>query len=69
MIPLSIALAVRMIPPGILAECSEKARTVVAEGKPVNRVAAGIVVAAWVLLAGLTVYLLWGRCGRTFFVC
>jgi hypothetical protein len=51
---------VRMIPPAVLAECRQKARTVVAEGRPVNRVAAWVVLAAWVLLAGLAAYLLWG---------
>jgi uncharacterized membrane protein YkvA (DUF1232 family) len=57
---LGVALAVRMIPPVVLAECRQKARTVVAEGRPVNRVAAWVVLAAWVLLAGLAAYLLWG---------
>jgi uncharacterized membrane protein YkvA (DUF1232 family) len=45
LIPLGIALAIRMIPSGVLAECREKARTIAAEGKPVNRVAAVVVVA------------------------
>jgi uncharacterized membrane protein YkvA (DUF1232 family) len=45
LIPLGVALAVRMIPPEILAERREKARVIVARGKPVNRAAAGVVVA------------------------
>jgi uncharacterized membrane protein YkvA (DUF1232 family) len=40
LVPLGVALAVLMIPPIVLAERREKARTVVAVGKPVNRVAA-----------------------------
>ncbi len=57
LIPLGIALAVRMIPPGVLAECRKKAWTVLAEGKPVNRVAAVVVVAVWVALAALAVFI------------
>jgi hypothetical protein len=40
-----------------LAECREKARTIAAEGKPVNRVSAVVVVAVWVSLAVLAVWL------------
>ncbi len=57
LIPLGVALAVRMIPSDILAECREKARTVAAGGKPVNKVAAVVVVAVWISLAALAVYL------------
>lgn len=55
LIPLGITLAVRMIPPHVLAECREKAR--IAQDEPVNRVAAVVVVAVWVSLAALAVYL------------
>ncbi len=54
LIPLGIALAVRMIPSHVLAECRQKARAV---AKPVNRGAAVVVVAVWVSLAMLAVYL------------
>jgi uncharacterized membrane protein YkvA (DUF1232 family) len=57
LIPLGIALAIRMIPSEVLAECREKARTIAAEGKPVNRVAAVVVVAVWVSLAMLAIWL------------
>lgn len=53
LIPLGIALAIRMIPSGVLAECREKVRETSAEGKPVNRVAAVVVVAVWLSLAAL----------------
>ena len=55
LIPLGIALAVRMIPPHVLAEHRERSRTL-AE-KPVNRTAAVAVVAVWVILAALSVFL------------
>ncbi len=56
LIPLGVALAVRMIPPEVLAECRERAREVA--DRPVNRVAAVAVVAVWVALAALAVWLL-----------
>jgi len=54
LVPLGIALAVRMI----LAEHRQKARQI--RGKPVNRVAAVVVVAVWLVLAALAVYLVAG---------
>jgi uncharacterized membrane protein YkvA (DUF1232 family) len=56
LIPLGVALAVRMIPPQVLAECREKAREM--KDRPVSRVAAVVVVAVWVALAALAVWLM-----------
>ena len=53
-IPLGIALAIRMIPSPILAECRKAARE--ANGRPVGRVAAVAVVAVWIALAALAVW-------------
>ena len=53
-IPLGIALAIRMIPPPVLAECREAARE--ANGRPVGKVAAVVVVAVWIALAALAVW-------------
>jgi uncharacterized membrane protein YkvA (DUF1232 family) len=50
LIPLGIALAIRMIPAGVLAEHRERGRTVVTEGKRVNRLAAGVIVFIWITL-------------------
>jgi uncharacterized membrane protein YkvA (DUF1232 family) len=50
-VPLGIALALKMIPPDVLAECQEKSREVMKQGKPVNKIAAAIIIAIWVLLA------------------
>jgi len=50
LVPLGIALAVKMIPPDVLAECREKAKEVMKAGKPVNWVSAAIIIAIWVLL-------------------
>ena len=59
-VPLGIALALKMIPPDVLAECQEKSREVMRQGKPVNKVAAAIIVAIWILLAVLVVRVLLG---------
>lgn len=58
LIPLGVALAVRMIPDAVLAECRERARNTGAKAGPKGTVAAVIVVAVWLLLAALAVYLL-----------
>ena len=54
-VPLGIALAIRMIPPPVLAECREEARN--AKDRPVNKVAAVVVVAIWIALAASVVWL------------
>ena len=58
LVPLGVALAVKMIPGPVLAECREEARRRVDEGRPVNRVAAAVIVALWLSLAALAVLLL-----------
>ena len=58
LVPLGIALVIKMIPPDVLAECREKAITAMADGKPTNWVAAIIVVILWFLLGiGAVVWL------------
>jgi uncharacterized membrane protein YkvA (DUF1232 family) len=55
LIPLGIALAIRMIPPAVLAEC--RARAAVADARPCSRVAAAVIVLIWLaLLAGLVLW-------------
>jgi len=56
-VPLGIALVLKMIPEEVMAECREKAQDVMAHGKPTNWVAAGIIIAVWLLLAVLSVVL------------
>ena len=57
LIPLGVALARKMIPADVLEECRERARVEIAD-KPVNRAAAAVIVAVWLLLAALAVALL-----------
>jgi len=58
LIPLGIALAIRMIPPSVLEESREKAQAVMRDGKPVNRVAAVAIIALWLALAALGIMLM-----------
>lgn len=60
LVPLGVALAIRMIPAPVLAECRERAREVMAGGKPINRIAAAVVVTVWIALAALAVFLVAG---------
>jgi uncharacterized membrane protein YkvA (DUF1232 family) len=63
LVPLGIALAVRMIPPEVLAECRAKARDAETGLGPKGAVAAVVVVAIWLLLAAFAVYLASGALG------
>ena len=54
-VPLGIALVLKMIPADVMTECQEKSRQVMAQGKPVNKVAAVIIIAIWLLLAALVI--------------
>ena len=51
LIPLGAYLAVKMIPAEVMAESREKAREILAQGKPVNKLAAVIIVFIWIILA------------------
>jgi uncharacterized membrane protein YkvA (DUF1232 family) len=58
LVPLGIALALKMIPTPIMEECRVRAKEVIAQGKPVNRTAAAVIIAIWLLLAALSSVLL-----------
>jgi uncharacterized membrane protein YkvA (DUF1232 family) len=53
LVPLGIAVAIRMIPPGVLAECRARAQQAMAGARPAGRVAAVVIIGIWVLLAAL----------------
>jgi uncharacterized membrane protein YkvA (DUF1232 family) len=59
LVPLGIALAIRLIPPQVLAESRAAAALALAEHKPVNRLAAAFIIATWLLLAAATALLLY----------
>jgi uncharacterized membrane protein YkvA (DUF1232 family) len=60
LVPLGIALTLRMIPSDVMAESRAKARTVIESGTPVKWVAAAVIVVTWLLLAALAVVLVRG---------
>ncbi|HSJ56257.1 MAG TPA: YkvA family protein [Anaerolineae bacterium] len=59
LIPLGIALALRMIPREVMADARARAETEAAQGLPVSRAAVVVIVLVWILFAGLTGLLAW----------
>ena len=57
LLPMGIALAIKMIPPPVWLECRARAQAVMLHGKPVSHVAGAVIVVLWVALAALG--LLW----------
>ena len=55
LVPLGIALALRMIPQPVLHDCREQAQAALAGDRPVNRAAAAVIVALWILLVALVI--------------
>ena|SRR5215207_6182752 len=51
LIPLGVLLARRMIPETVLLESRQQAEEVMRQGKPVNKVAAAVIVVIWLALA------------------
>ncbi len=58
LVPLGIALALKMIPADVMAECRAKALQRMEQRQPVNWVAAAVIVAIWICLAALAVVLI-----------
>lgn len=59
LVPLGIALALRLIPDAVMADCRARARDAIAGGKPVSRAAGAVIVAIWLGLAALAVAWAW----------
>jgi uncharacterized membrane protein YkvA (DUF1232 family) len=55
LVPLGIALVLKMIPKDVMAEYREQTRVKMLQGKPVNRVASIVLIGIWVVLAILAV--------------
>jgi uncharacterized membrane protein YkvA (DUF1232 family) len=58
LIPLGVALALRIIPAQVMADARAQARAAAGTSKPTNWLAAGVIVAVWVVLAALAIRLL-----------
>lgn len=56
-VPLGIALVIRLVPPEIMAEHRELAAA--SQDQPVSKIAAGIIVAIWLAGAGTTAWIMY----------
>ncbi len=56
LVPLGILLAIRLVPPAVMAECRARAE---ASPRPVSRAGAVIIVILWILAAGLVIHWVW----------
>jgi uncharacterized membrane protein YkvA (DUF1232 family) len=55
LIPMGIALAIRLVPHSVLAECRARAQETMQNGKPASRAAGAVIVVIWLLLAALCI--------------
>lgn len=58
LVPLGIALALKMIPAEVMAESRTRAQEMMISGKPMNRLAAGVIIIIWVAAFALIVWLM-----------
>ena len=58
-LPLAIALAIRLVPPAVLAECRERAEATLAQASRLGRIAAAVVLLVWLALAVVAGWLAW----------
>ena len=61
LIPIGIALAIRMVPPAVLAECRARAQELMEQGRPVSRIAGAVIALIWIALAALLTVWLYNR--------
>ena len=57
LLPIGIALAIRLIPQAVLAEC--RAQAAASPERPTSKLGATLIVALWLLTAGLAAWWLW----------
>jgi len=61
-VPIGVWLAVRLIPPELMAE--HRATAVATESRPISRTAAIAIITIWVLLAAITGWIAWRLLSR-----
>ena len=59
LIPLGIALVLRMIPAEVLDECRERARSELAGSRPVSRAGATVIILLWIISLAFTAWLIY----------
>lgn len=55
LLPLFIALAIKLVPNPVLKECRERSRRTFQNGKPVSRSAGAVIVIVWLAIAALII--------------
>ena len=53
LLPMGIALAIKMIPPDVWLECRARAQGVMLHGRPASYVAGAVIIVLWIALAAL----------------
>ena len=62
LLPLAVLLAIRLVPPALMAE--HRAAATAAEARPASRAGAVLIVALWALAAAALLWWLWPRAAR-----
>lgn len=60
LIPAGIALATRLVPDSVLADCRAQALEIFKNGKPVSHIAGVVIVVIWIALAALCMVWVYG---------
>jgi uncharacterized membrane protein YkvA (DUF1232 family) len=60
LIPMGIALAIRLVPDSVLADCRARAQETLKNGRPVSRIAGVVIVVIWIALAALCMVWVYG---------
>lgn len=55
LIPMGIALAIKLIPDSVLAQCRAQAQETIENGKPVSRIAGVLIVIIWVVFVAFCI--------------
>jgi uncharacterized membrane protein YkvA (DUF1232 family) len=55
LIPLGLAIVIRMIPEPVMRESRKRAQETLQSGKPVNRLAAVVIISIWITLLALVI--------------
>jgi uncharacterized membrane protein YkvA (DUF1232 family) len=55
LIPLGVMLALKMIPKEVMIECRERSQEIMRKEKPVNRIAAIVIIAIWIMCAAIAI--------------
>jgi len=66
LVPIGIAIALKMIPGEVMEECRLNAREALSDGMPINWVAAIVIVVIWLLLVAIFIFLILRRINASY---